>query len=92
VTQIWAEIMLPECPLWITEMSHQRHYDLYFLLKPDIPWVNDGTRAFEEIRPRQFERLKEELESRNLNYVIISGDFEERFQKAVSEIEKLLVE
>jgi nicotinamide riboside kinase len=54
--------------------------------------VNDGTRAFEEIRPRQFERLKEELESRNLNYVIISGDFEERFQKAVSEIEKLLVE
>lgn len=90
VTQIWGEIMLSKCPIWITELSHKRHYDLYLLLKPDIPWVNDGTRAFEEIRPRQFERLKEELECRNLNYVVVSGDFEERFKMAVMEIEKLL--
>jgi NadR type nicotinamide-nucleotide adenylyltransferase len=91
VTQIWAEIMLSECPVWITEMSHHRKYDLYLLLKPDIPWVDDGTRAFEEVRPSQFERLKEELESRNLNYVVIEGnDFEKRFEKAVAEIQKIL--
>lgn len=90
VTQIWAEIFLGYCPQWIIEMSHQRKYDLYILLKPDVPWVDDGTRAFEDIRKSQFERLQEELESRNCNYVIIEGDFEERFEKAVFEIDKLL--
>lgn len=90
VTQIWGEIMLPECPPSIIEMSRQRHYDLYILLKPDIPWVDDGTRAFEKIRPKQFERIRAELESRNLNYVIIEGEFQERYEKAIWEIEKLL--
>lgn len=70
--------------------GHQRQYDLFLLLSPDIPWVNDGTRAFEEVRQTQWERLREELESRNLPYVSISGDFDQRFAQAVKAVELIL--
>lgn len=90
VTQIWAEVFIENAPQWIYEINHQRTYDLFILLQPDIPWVNDGTRNYEDIRHWQFERLQQELESRNLPYVIISGDFEKRFEAAVQKIEELL--
>lgn len=90
VTQVWAEIFLHRCPQWILQAGHQRQYDLFLLLSPDIPWVNDGTRAFEEVRQAQWERLREELESRNLPYVSISGDFDQRFAQAVKAVELIL--
>ncbi len=91
VTQIWAEVFIGNAPQWIYEMNHQRKYDLFLLLKPDIPWVDDGTRNYEDIRQWQFERLQQELESRNLPYRIVSGDFEGRFEAAVEEINALLL-
>lgn len=90
VTQVWAEIFFNYCPPWIRWASHQRKYDLFLLLKPDIPWVNDGTRAFEEVREAQWKRLREELESRNMPYVEISGNFDERMAQAVKAVENLL--
>lgn len=90
VTQIWAEIYFEYCPQWILTAGHERPYDLFLLLSPDIPWVDDGTRGFREIRQAQWKRLKEELESRNLPYVSISGDFEERFQQAVRAVKTIL--
>ena len=90
VTQIWSEIFLKQCPQWIMEINHWRRYDLFLLLDVDIPWVDDGTREFEPIRQQHFDRIKEELESRNCPYLVISGSFEERFEKAVQAIETLL--
>ncbi len=90
VTQVWAEIFFNYCPPWIRWASHQRQYDLFLLLKPDIPWVNDGTRAFEEVRESQWLRLREELESRNMPYVEISGNFGERLEQAVLAVENIL--
>lgn len=90
VTQIWAEIFFNRCPQWILQAGHQRQYDLFLLLSPDIPWVDDGTRAFQEVRQAQWERLREELESRNLPYVSISGDFDQRFDQAVQAVKLIL--
>ncbi len=90
VTQIWAEVFIGNAPQWLYEMNHLRRYDLFLLLKPDIPWVDDGTRAYEDIRPWQFERLREELESRNLPYRIVEGDFAERRASAIAIIDELL--
>lgn len=90
VTQIWSEIFLNHhCPQWIIEVNHQRHYDLFLLMDVDIPWVDDGTREFSAIRQQHFFRIKEELESRNLPYVVISGNFKERFENAVKAVERL---
>lgn len=90
VTQIWAEVFIGNAPQWIYEVNHLRRYDLFLLLKPDIPWVDDGTRAYEDIRPWQFERLRVELESRNLPYRIVEGDFATRQAKAIAIIDELL--
>lgn len=90
ITQVWAEIYFNHCPQWILEASHQRKYDLFILLDVDIPWVNDGTRAFEKQRHWMWNRLREEFESRNLPYIMIKGGFQERFDQAVEAVEELL--
>lgn len=91
VTQVWSEIYFQgKCPPWIFWADHARRYDLYLLLAPDIPWVNDGLRAYEKQRDWMFERLQQELESRNLPFEIIRGGYEQRTQQAVDTIEKLL--
>lgn len=90
VTQVWAEIFFQYCPPWIRQASHERRYDLFLLMSPDIPWVDDGTRAFEEVRVKQWKRLREELESRNLPYISISGSFDERLASAVEAVKNIL--
>ena len=87
VTQIWGEIFLGSCPPWIIEMNHRRHYDGFLLLAPDIDWVNDGIRVYGSQREKHFLRLLDELASRNLPYILISGNYQERFEQAVRAIE-----
>jgi NadR type nicotinamide-nucleotide adenylyltransferase len=91
VTQIWSEIYFQgQCQPWIMWANHERRYDLFLLLKPDLPWVDDGLRMFEAQREWMFERLRKELECRSLPYQLISGGFEERTQAAISAVELLL--
>ena len=90
VTQIWSEIYYQKCPAWIIQHNHQHPYDLHLLLDIDIPWVDDGTREFPKLRQFHFDRIQEELESRNINYVLISGDYETRFEKAVAAVDALM--
>jgi HTH-type transcriptional regulator, transcriptional repressor of NAD biosynthesis genes len=91
VTQIWSEIFFAgKCQPWIVQMTHLRRYDLFLLLSPDIAWVDDGMREYAHTRAQQFERLRQELESRNLNYVIIKGEFEKRNQQAIAAVKALM--
>ncbi len=90
VTQIWSEIYYQKCPAWIIQYNHQHKYDLHLLLDIDIPWVDDGTREFPKLRQFHFDRIQEELESRNINYVLISGNYEARFEKAVAAVDALM--
>jgi HTH-type transcriptional repressor of NAD biosynthesis genes len=88
VTQIWSEVFFAgQCQSWILQMAHLRRYDLFLLLSPDIPWVNDGIREYAHTRQLQFERLRQELESRNLKYVLIKGDFEMRTKQAIAAVQ-----
>lgn len=89
-TEIWSEIYFDHCPDWIKELNRQLKYDLYLLMNIDIPWVDDGTREFPDLRESHFKRIKEELDRRGLKYVIISGTYEERFERAVEELNRLM--
>ncbi len=89
VTQIWSEIYFGQCSNRVIELSHTRHYDLYFLLDIDIPWEDDGTREFPHLREWHFNRLKEELETRKLNYVVVSGSLQERLHVMEQQIKTL---
>lgn len=91
VTQVWSEIYFNGvCQPWIIWASQNRHYDHFLLLKPDIPWVNDGLREYEKQRDRMFERLLEILTERKLPFTIISGSFEERDNRAIGAVEMVL--
>ncbi len=91
VTQVWSEVYFAgKCQPWIFWADHARRYDLFLLFAPDIPWVNDGLREFEGQRAWMFERLRQELESRGLNYEIIQGGFEERTALAIQAVELIV--
>lgn len=80
VTQVWSEIYFKECPREVIDLSHSRKYDLYLLMDIDIPWEDDGTREFPHLREWHFNRLKLELENRNVNYLVVSGTIAERLE------------
>ncbi len=90
VTQIWSEIYFKECPQKIIDQSYERKYDLYLLMDIDIPWHDDGTREFPHLRKWHFDRIEEELKKRKLNYVVVSGNFDERFKLAQDHLKKYL--
>lgn len=90
VTQIWSEIYFKKCPPEVIKLNSERKYNLYLLMDIDIPWENDGTREFPHLRQWHFNRLQEELERRGLNYIIVSGTYEERLRKAKDAIDKLV--
>jgi HTH-type transcriptional repressor of NAD biosynthesis genes len=90
VTQIWSQIFLGKCPEWIAQYNRHHHYDLYLLMNTDIPWINDGTREFGNIRQWHFDRIERELKERRLNYVVISGNYEERLNRAEEVITSLI--
>lgn len=91
VTQVWSEIYFDECPDWIVKENHERQYDLFLLMDIDVPWVDDGTREFPHLREKHFNRLKLEMEQRKLPFKIISGSFEQRIERSIQEVGKLLV-
>jgi len=91
VTQVWSEVYFDgKCQPWIFWANHARRYDLFLLCAPDIPWVNDGLREFEGKREWMFERLKAELEARDLPFRVIQGDFGDRTALAVQAVEEML--
>jgi HTH-type transcriptional repressor of NAD biosynthesis genes len=91
-TQIWSEIYFKKVPEKV--MSLQNDYiqkgDLYLLMDIDIPWVDDGMREFPMLRRWHHGRIEQELIKRDLNYVKIDGNFDERFDRAIGYIDKYL--
>ncbi len=86
MTAVWADMLFGKRDPWF-DAFHETA-DLYLLLDIDLPWVDDGTRFFgdDERRRRFFDLSREELERRGLNYRIIGGAPEQRFEKAVAAI------
>jgi len=65
-------------------------YDDYILLDIDVPWVDDGTREFPHRREEHFELLKNNLIKYGIEYQLVSGNYDERFEKSLKIIEKRL--
>ena len=86
MTAVWADMLFDGRDPWFD--AFQATADLYLLLDIDLPWVDDGTRFFgEEARRRRFFDLsRAELERRGLDYRIIGGPPEQRFERALEAI------
>lgn len=59
MTAAWCEMLLGERP---QELMDADKCDLYLLLEPDLPWVDDGTRFFADPAERhRFARIVEQV-------------------------------
>jgi len=76
----------------LDEIIERQKFDLWLLMDIDIPWVDDGTRDFQdpEIRKNHFKRLKEVLDENGIEYHIVKGFGEERFNSAKKYVEEIL--
>ena len=70
------------------KLRRDEKYDLYILLKPDVEFIQDGTRDADNDRDKHYEMIKNEMTKRSFNFVEIGGNWEERFEKSISHITK----
>ena len=89
MTAAWSEMLLGVRP---TEMMNQPKADLYLLMEPDIPWIDDGTRFFATQAERgKFAAIVEQvLVDAKVRFVRISGTWAEREMQGRSATEELL--
>ncbi len=89
-TVVYARWYYGKCPDWIVNEARNRKADLYLLMDTDVPWFPDPARDSPgDAREDLFDRFRAALEQFETRWVIISGDWEERFRKAVALVEEL---
>lgn len=64
---------------WIKQANKA---DLYLFLEPDCPFVQDGTRLSEKERNELSEHHKQFFKTAGLNYHLLNGSWDERFEQA----------
>jgi HTH-type transcriptional regulator, transcriptional repressor of NAD biosynthesis genes len=89
-TQIYSQKYLNTVPTVLYELEKEIHYDQYFLMDIDVPWVADGLRDLGNQRQEMFDAFKLELEKRNLEYTLISGSYIVRENQLKYLIDRLL--
>lgn len=91
-TQIYSKHYLGIVPEVLYELESLIRYDRYFLFDIDVPWVADGLRDLQNQREQMHSIFKNELEIRKIDYVLVWGNWDARYQIVVSEINRLLRE
>lgn len=87
---LWAEELFGQVPEALWQAAQQQHYDLYLLCDVDVPWVEDVHRLRPEQRKAFFERCRSLLEREQRPYVVIQGDWEQRWHLALQAVERLI--
>lgn len=86
-TVVYARHYYGRVPEWIVEEARRRRADLYLLMDTDVPWIADAARdSGGEGREDLFDSFLRALDEFECEWVIISGDWEERFRSGVAAI------
>jgi NadR type nicotinamide-nucleotide adenylyltransferase len=85
MTAIWSEMLLGRR---IAELDATPVADFYLLADIDIAWQDDGLRYFPDQETRQhfFDLCRARLEERQVPYVVVRGEQEERLATALAAI------
>lgn len=81
-TTIWSRVLFGSCPEVVEERARERRYDLTILLDVDVPWVGDQVRYLPTERQSFFDRCAEALQRAGRPFVVVRGDWGERFAQA----------
>ena len=91
VIKIWSEHRYGKCSSWVLKRLGEIRYDLYLLCDVDLPWEADPQREHPEMREHFMNLYRKELEERGVNFRVISGLGEERFENAVKACEDFML-
>ena len=80
------------CPVDIEKYSAENKYDFYFLTYIDTEWEIDDLRDRPYDREKMFRIFETQLIDYHLQYEILKGTQDHRFEQAIHTIEKLLKE
>lgn len=92
VMKVWSEFVFERCHRFILDQIIERKYDLYLLCQTDLPWTNDPLREYPDIgvRHRLYTMYKDNMMNQAVPWVEISGNYEERLQKAILAVDKIV--
>lgn len=92
VAKVWCEFVFCKCHRFILDEIIKREYDGYLLCNIDLPWVEDELREYPDIQTRKklYNIYKDIMTNQQLPWVDISGDHEQRLQKAILLVDRLL--
>lgn len=87
IHKIWLWDVFKNYPAEMDEEINRTAYDLYLLLYPDLPFVEDPVRENPHRRMYFYDLYKSELEKRGLPFIVIKG--QNRFEQALQAIDSL---
>jgi NadR type nicotinamide-nucleotide adenylyltransferase len=92
VMKVWCEFVFEKCHHWILNRIVERKYDLYLLCNTDMPWVKDELREYPDLitREKLYHHYKDIMVNQSVPWVDISGGYEERLQKAVAAVDRII--
>jgi len=92
VMKVWCEFVFGKCHRWVLDQIIERKYDLYLLCNTDLPWVKDELREYPDLKTRDqlYHIYKDIMINQSTPWVDISGDYNERLQKAIKAVDQLM--
>lgn len=91
ITQSYAEFIFGKKLSVPEEIIEKNKADLYLYSTKDAEYIQDGTRLEIDERNKLDESHRNLLKQNNIDFLEISGSWEEREQKAIENIEKLIL-
>lgn len=90
-TITYAQLYYPEFKSeTLKKYAEKNTADFYFLTYIDTPWEADGIRDLPFKREKAFLKFQQTLKTYNQPHILLKGSKEERFQKAIEELDKRL--
>lgn len=81
---VWSQFELGECHPDLLALEQAQEFDFYLLLRPDIPWEQDGVRKNLISRDVLYSIYKRHLIDQNRCFAEISGKGSARFQACLN--------
>jgi nicotinamide riboside kinase len=88
-TKVFYEIYYGHCDSKLDKAARKHKYDLFFLTDIDVPWEKDDLRDSPNDREITLEKFKQAVIENNKPFVMLSGNRETRFLKALTIIDGL---
>ncbi len=92
VMKVWCEFVFGNCHRFILDQIVEREYDFYLLCNTDLPWEKDELREYPDLETRNKLYLvyKDLMINQAVPWAEISGNYEQRLQKAITAVNILL--